>query len=1826
MMQEQKIDLDAARNSIDKCRNKLLETSARNVLLNFNIKSKSKLIRIFGTSIESVENIIKGRKPFGLDFVTPLSDAEIKARALSEDQISRIEKDAIECAKSRGYPTDLDLPLYKVITNQIVIPEKGRGGYYKIPVPYFKDELERRLKRLNDAQRTKFEEAGVKTLYLALGFLKWREANFSSKEFLAPLLSVPLEIKRIKVPGSITRREYLFEASAQEAEEINLTLKIKLQSQGFELPDFDEKERSYIKYLNSVKERVEIFNRETGGQWEVFGYGAFCCLEFFTQAMHHDLDPDSWPEGIKSMVNGTALGALYLNRNEEKESNSCSYHDIDSMPNIHQSVPLICDADPFQHDALIDAIEYGKDLIIVGPPGTGKSQTITNLIAAAIFNEKKVLFVSEKMAALQVVKRRLESAGLGEFCFDLHSNVSNKKEILNNIQKRLSFDFKGFTEDYYTDLVEHYEFQKNQLNEYDATINSEWGKTGLTVHDWLVAKARWEIKLGDVAFSIPVIKIDSSSITASERALLADELKTFIEAYTKVATLHNGDQIRDLEIHPWYGVCATNVREARVAKQVYENLCDSQRKLEYTLDQLQELERLVGKSFIFNFFDASRFKNLDSNLPSRLEKVRWNAVPLISNIGYKKSLENYIKTFDSLREYVCSLERVVKKECLRDFLESCDENIFNLFPKKKRVSVSRIKEYLAEINRSIEGIESEQSRIVNLLKEAPDSIIKSVLDKDYSKGASFFKEFVAELNKLKQTSWGSGAQLTDISGSDIVSYRKLRSSFLKARERVSGIYDLKMIPDYASVKSVVNRIKSAGFFDKFLAVMSVGEYADNKRKLISWAKESKDCLSLENLDFLVSFVEAKDEYEDGHFEEKFKGLYRGVETDPEELQNYLNWRNEVKRKYGKLPGAFSYLVSLDENSYSSVVNFSYPDQYAEACEKLKDVLSEFQISQRSSKNIEGVINFQDNLRSSIGFLDKIVVSDLVEVSELRDVAEQRKDFFSKLKLFESNEIYESCLSQYASIDLFSDESESSVDYLRSTLNLYERLHVLLNNEGALNSLLTNWTEEKYRFFVKAATSFSEAVLDFDLSFSSFKDKVELDLAQWQRNLTIGLTELYSRNQEALQSEEDLPLWANYVRALKSSEKSIIYPLIKLLLNHQISIDKLESALNYSIAISVCNVISQKYESLPRGVDQDKRQGQFRYFDKALSDKVRNCIVARQATHKGYLGVYSNKTSELTELKLLTHEIDKQKRHIPLRQLIQRAGRTLLDIKPCWMMSPFSVAQVLKPGTILFDLVVMDEASQILPEYAIGALARGKQAVIVGDPKQLPPTPFFRSVVDDSDEDESEDYDEIDRQESILEYFSSKIHKRQLNWHYRSQHESLILFSNREFYNDELVVFPSQKSEAEDLGIKFKYIENGYFVNGKNDNEAEFVAKQIIRHITLHPDESLGVVAMNNAQKECIEQFLEKYANSQDVHLDELINRPEDSLFIKNLENVQGDERDVIFISFTYGKDRDSGKVMQRFGPINQEKGWRRLNVLFTRARKRMHVFSSMRDVDILPNEASNGHKSVKALKDFLTWAQTGRLPTPVTKTGRPADSDFEIAVMEMLKDHGFECEAQVGVASFFIDVAVKDPYDPGAYLMGIECDGATYHSSRSARERDRLRQEILEQKGWKIRRVWSTDWFENPKATLSPIVVELQQLREKSRVDHSHVDKDVPDDVDMSSTFSGTDEKLSPSYVSDCGSEESYDHAESGKDETDNDLSLREQLLALRDQIDQEFPDVPLDNRLLNDKIIDALIRHKPLDREEFAETLPQALRLQIDSRQATRHLAKVFELIKEYV
>ncbi|MGB0259621.1 MAG: AAA domain-containing protein, partial [Coraliomargarita sp.] len=422
-----------------------------------------------------------------------------------------------------------------------------------------------------------------------------------------------------------------------------------------------------------------------------------------------------------------------------------------------------------------------------------------------------------------------------------------------------------------------------------------------------------------------------------------------------------------------------------------------------------------------------------------------------------------------------------------------------------------------------------------------------------------------------------------------------------------------------------------------------------------------------------------------------------------------------------------------------------------------------------------------------------------------------------------------------------------------------------------------------------------------------------------------------------------------------------------------------------------------------------------------------------------------RVSERTERVLLEHEVGKKTRHIPIRQLLRRAGDALVALKPCFMMGPMSVAQYLAPGGISFDLVVMDEASQIKPQDALGAVARGGQLVVVGDPKQLPPTSFFDRMIEDDEEDPTG----IEESESILDATLPMFPARRLRWHYRSQHENLIAFSNHSFYDSDLVLFPSPHKETENYGIQYSRVPRGCFVNRKNLEEAKIISEAVREHFRHRPEESLGVVAMSADQKLQIERAIETLAKDDAVFqewLDKDATRKDatrsESLFIKNLENVQGDERDVIFISMTYGPQEPGGKVYQRFGPINSDVGWRRLNVLFTRSKKRMHIFSSMGSDDIVASASSK--RGVQALRDFLSYCETGILHKTQRDTGRAPDSDFEVAVMDALAREGFECIPQVGVAGFFIDVAVVDPGNPGRYLMGIECDGATYHSAKSA--------------------------------------------------------------------------------------------------------------------------------------------------------------------------------------
>ncbi|MCJ8271111.1 MAG: AAA domain-containing protein, partial [Psychrosphaera sp.] len=473
------------------------------------------------------------------------------------------------------------------------------------------------------------------------------------------------------------------------------------------------------------------------------------------------------------------------------------------------------------------------------------------------------------------------------------------------------------------------------------------------------------------------------------------------------------------------------------------------------------------------------------------------------------------------------------------------------------------------------------------------------------------------------------------------------------------------------------------------------------------------------------------------------------------------------------------------------------------------------------------------------------------------------------------------------------------------------------------------------------------------------------------------------------------------------------------------------------------------------------------------------------------GVTAGRVANLTEMALINNEVKKKTRHVSVRQLIRRAGQSLVALKPCFMMGPHSVAKYLAPGELDFDLIVMDEASQIKPEDALGTIARGRQLVVVGDPKQLPPTSFFDKTVAD----ESEQAVAIEQSESILDVSLPLFVPRRLRWHYRSRHESLIAFSNQTFYQGNLVVFPSPHSSSDEYGIKFTHVKRGRFVNQRNIEEAQVIAHAVQQHLLHRPEESLGLVAMSSVQREQIERCVEALAKEDPAFCEalEANNNTDEPLFIKNLENVQGDERDVIYISITYGPaEAGASEMPQRFGPINTGAGGRRLNVLFTRSKKRMHVFASMTEAHVRVTEKSG--EGVRALKSFLAFAQTGKLLQTQTQTAAAGQgNDFAIAVADALAKAGFDCVPKVGVAGYFLDLAVVDPSAPGRYLMAIECDGDSYYSAKSVRDRDRLRCAVLQGLGWQVRRIWCTDWFKNPEAQLQPIIEQLKHLMQQQQ-------------------------------------------------------------------------------------------------------------------------------------
>ncbi|MGG1555136.1 DUF3320 domain-containing protein [Paenibacillus ferrarius] len=573
-------------------------------------------------------------------------------------------------------------------------------------------------------------------------------------------------------------------------------------------------------------------------------------------------------------------------------------------------------------------------------------------------------------------------------------------------------------------------------------------------------------------------------------------------------------------------------------------------------------------------------------------------------------------------------------------------------------------------------------------------------------------------------------------------------------------------------------------------------------------------------------------------------------------------------------------------------------------------------------------------------------------------------------------------------------------------------------------------------------------------------------------------------------------WSTWRRIRAQAEAADLLPLVQPYEQGVIATEQLQVAFERGLYKSAANYIIAREPSLRAFAGHlfEETISRFREADRHFAQLTQEELAARLSARVPHM---TQEAAQSSEAGILQRAIRSGGRNISIRKLFEQIPNLLPRLTPCMLMSPISVAQYLDPSGAKFDLVIFDEASQVPTAQAVGALARGHQAVIVGDPKQLPPTSFFsKSSTDAEEEDQA-----LQDMESILDdCLALGMPERHLTWHYRSRHESLIAFSNAHYYENKLMTFPSPDEPVS--SVAWHPVE-GFYDRGRtktNRAEAEAVIAEIIRRLkdpALRAS-SMGVVTFSSIQQTLIEDMLDE-ALRQEPELELFIGQLPEPLFIKNLENVQGDERDIILFSVGYGPDA-AGKVSLNFGPLNRQGGWRRLNVAVSRARYEMHVFSTLRAHHL--NASRISAQGVLGLRAFLDYAEKGKQALPVGEASQGVHlvTDLHRSLSAELQALGYATDLSVGASGFRVDIGILDPEQQGQYVLGLLLDGPIYRNAESARDRDILREQVLRQLGWALYRVWSPDWWENKGSILRNIV----QAIEKAKVNKTKAVPTVP--------------------------------------------------------------------------------------------------------------------------
>ena len=1638
-----------AAERLDRLRTRLLDLSTTNKMLSFR-HPRASCLRVVDELPEILFRSLLDGDHFTFEAVAEPARRDLEEWHARRDEVPRAGQtpdlkrpDAAIWARHLGLNTDHDLP---VETDSFLRPE--RHADRKIQTLHYPDELDARLRKIRASARTAIEESGANMLYMAFGFLEWRD-QATAKSHQAPLLLFPVELDREQTRGGRYRTRVRWTGEELQP---NLSLQRKLEELDIKLPVLQD------------DQKIEDFLAEVGrairhkSDWIVRRYVTLGLFEFGKILLYLDLDPAKWPE--HAPIDGHPLVRTILEGDDDgdAERSPAPFAGIDMSPQAAEArdltLELVDRADGSQCEALQTALD-GRNLVIEGPPGTGKSQTITNLVAAALARGKTVLFVAEKLAALEVVRRRMRELGLGDFCLELHSHKTRKTEALDDIRDRVTRSAGARSSRDLDAALARLSDRRRKLSDYIEIIGGPVGALrDLTVGDALMQAGRARRRLGP---NVRLLEASGSGVDNPETLGWADL------ADAKGRLRHLAAAFRDLGVggpaheHPWAGVCALKVLphdRDRVAA-LMTGWADAADGFASALRQtgLPELDAstVVEAPDRLRDLDTRRgAAHLAEDIAKRMEALTGHALP--------RSAAGLAMLADILR---AGQSAPVSGLLLRNgFLLSPEAAAWVRAHRARVQDLDRKQAALREVFRS------------DAFTISPDDLEEwsAALDQ-----AGFFARFGRR--------WRAAAARWE---------QLARPAHLKAKagERAKRFGALRTL-----------------LLD--LAALSADRQPDER-------------------------------------------LGEGARDASFDFQSAIDVAEWAARVRSQLPGAIGDdLVRLSPAALQAL---------GQSCSEAN--MAALDVMDRSAIGAAGGASFWHSL---------VAASDLGSLQALAGDA--------------------------------SDDA--------------------------------SWT--RLRSQVDAC---AEAAGELIVARTAVVADTGLDETIWFGGTAPGLSGVASRARLAASGPEILPQWLAFDRFRRACEAGPERDLARAAGAGTLDVALLPICLDFLVFDALARRAFLDAPSLHAASARtlDTLREEYRWIDAQVMELRRSAIAARLLDRRPPAGKSSGRVAERTEMALVTHEMGKEKRHIPIRQLVHRAGRAIQALKPCFMMGPLSVAQYIAPGTLKFDLVIMDEASQMRPEDAIGALARGGQAIIVGDPKQLPPTSFFDRIADRSEDEDEDEVTLAEDSKSILELASGIFDRRMLKWHYRSRHEALIAFSNRQFYKDELIVFPSPAGQADRFGIGWSFVSDGIATKGVNPAEACAVAAAAARFLIENKSRSLGVVAMNIKQTQRIADELAALADADPALARALAEAEAETggepFFIKNLENVQGDERDVIMISMTYGPSAAGERTPQRFGPINQETGWRRLNVLFTRAKERMEIYSSMRSSDVSPKDGAD--RGPRALKQFLDYAETGRLAVEPRITRKDPDSDFEDAVLEGLRERGFDCVPQVGVANFFIDIGVRDPDARDEFIAAVECDGAAYHSEKSARDRDRLRQEILENLDWNMIRLWSTDWFRDPDGELDRISRDLRRLiaaRREARATRATRLLAAPAGEPVLAAPSPATPAVAAAPTTAAAPAqgtlfEEQPSAARPVASPPGGISVdqaRARLIDLRErEMRTLFPQADPTTGLLRKSMLDELLKKRPTDMDEFRDRIRLDLRQNTDGAQVKQFGGRVFDILAE--